>query len=258
MENSNISWTDGTWNPWLGCDKVSAECKNCYIDRTPPLRRRKKEKGLEAFGNVSRTETTWGFPGRMQKQSAKFIAEHGRHYRMFTCSLSDFFHEDADAWRPEAWEIIRRCPDVDFLVLTKRAERIAECLPPDWGQGYPNVWLGVSIGVMKTADRADKLRAIPAVVRFISAEPLLESLAGLNLDGIHWLIAGGESGKNYRYMDTDWAEELRRKCESSGGTFFFKHGSGPQSGKDEYLLGRSYHNWPITIQGAGSLARLQL
>ena len=251
MDNSNIAWTDGTWNPWLGCDKVGPECENCYIDRTPPLRRRKKEKGLEAFGNVSRTETSWNEPLKVQRRAAEFVAQHGRRYRFFTCSLSDFFHRKADKWRPEAWEIIRRCPDVDFLILTKRAHRIAECLPADWGTGYPNVWLGVSIGMMETAHRADKLRKIPAVVRFISAEPLLGSLAGLNLDEIHWLIAGGESGDSYRYMKTGWADELRRKCESSGVAFFFKQGSGLHSGEEEDLLGgRIYQNWPIQIKQA--------
>ena len=244
METSNISWTDGTWNPWYGCDKVSSECKNCYIDRF--LVRR----GLEPWGEVYRAETTWTLPFKMQKRAE---TEHKR-LKLFTCSLSDFFHAAADQWRPEAWTIMRKCPDVDFLVLTKRADRIAQHLPEDWGQGYPNVWLGVSIGVMKTAWRADELRKAPAVVRFISAEPLLESLGALDLTGIHWLISGGESGPNHRPMKLRWAEELRKKCQGSGTVFFFKQVSAPLSGEGEKALGKVYHSWPnpklVQIDGA--------
>lgn len=107
------------------------------------------------------------------------------------------------------------------------------------------MWLGVSIGVMKSAWRADYLRKIPAVVRFISAEPLLESLADLNLDGIHWLITGGESGKDHREMKLRWAEELRRKCGQAGVTFFFKQVSAYKAGQGEMALGKVYHEWPL-------------
>jgi protein gp37 len=177
----------------------------------------------------------------MQKRAQS----EGRRLKLFTCSLSDFFHRKADDWRPEAWEIIRWCRDVDFLVLTKRAHRIRECLPADWGNGYPNVWLGVSIGIMATAHRADKLRGIPAVIRFISAEPLLESIAdALDLSGIHWLIAGGESGPRYRPMQLKWADELRDKCEKTSTVFFFKQIAATQSEQGEDALGKKYHNWP--------------
>lgn len=238
MDLSNISWTDGTWNPWQGCDKVGPECENCYIGRVL------RQRNLKPWGEVYRSITTWGDPARMQREASAFHKEHGRRYRMFTCSLSDFFHRKADQWRAEARQVIRDCPDVDFLILTKRAHRIAACLPDDWGAGYPNVWLGVSIGMMQTAHRADKLRKIPATIRFISAEPLLESLAHLNLDGIQWVIAGGESGEGYRPMKLQWAEELRKKCDASGTVFFFKQVSAPLSGKGEKALGRIYHDWP--------------
>ena len=128
MEKSKISWTDGTWNPWCGCDKVSAKCDHCYIDRVLK----------DPWGRVYLAKTTWSLPHRMQRKASR----EGRQYKLFTCSLSDFFHPGADVWRPEAWRIIRECPDVDFLVLTKRAERMARHLPPNWGDGWPNVWLG--------------------------------------------------------------------------------------------------------------------
>jgi protein gp37 len=234
MEESKISWTDGTWNPWLGCDKVSAECDNCYIGRVLD------KAGKSAWGEVYAAKTTWSLPQRMQRRAEK----EQRRYKLFTCSLSDFFHSGADEWRPAAWDVIRKCPSVDFLVLTKRAERVARNLPADWGAGWPNVWLGVSVGIMKSAWRVDYLRKIPAAVHFISAEPLLESLNDLNIDGIEWLIAGGESGDSFRDMDKLWAEELRDKCALSGTTFFFKQGSGYKSGTDEDLLGKIYHEWP--------------
>ena len=192
------------------------------------------------WGDVRRATSTWGAPAAAQRLAVK----EGRRIKLFTCSLSDFFHQDADKWRTEAWEIIRKCPDVDFLVLTKRADRIAECLPADWSNGYQNVWLGVSVGVMETAWRVDELRKIPAVVHFISAEPMLESLADLDLTGIQWLIAGGESGENYRRMQKAWAEELRRKCEAANVTFFFKQSAAYESGARPDLLGQIYYNWP--------------
>jgi protein gp37 len=240
MELSNISWTDGTWNPWQGCDKVGPECENCYIGRIL------RQHGLAPWGEVYRSKTTWGDPAKAQKQAAAFYKEHGRRYRLFTCSLSDFFHRKADQWRAEAWKVIRDCPDIDFLILTKRAHRIAACLPEDWGTGYQNAWLGVSIGMMQTAHRADRLRKIPAVIRFISAEPLLESLADLNLQDIHWLIAGGESGEGYRPMKLSWAEELRKKCAASNTAFFFKQISAPRAGAGESALGKIYYDWPAT------------
>lgn len=242
MENSKISWTDDTWNPWVGCDKVGgpeSECANCYIDRILV------KQGRQPWGEIHRTKT-WGFPRTIQRKAEK----EGNRPKVFTCSLSDWFHSKADEWRPEVWKIIRECPDVDFLVLTKRAHRIAANLPPDWGGGYHNVWLGVSAGRMYSAHRVDKLREVPAQVKFISAEPLLESLAGLNIDGMQWVIAGGESGPNYRRMQVSWAEELRVKCEKAGIAFFFKQAAAKLPGVRPDLLGKTYHDWPVSIEAA--------
>src|SRR6266853_1396152 len=241
MEVSNISWTDATWNPWMGCDKVGgpeSECANCYIGRVL------NKQGREPWGEVYRaSESTWNLPYRIQKKSVA----HKKRYRIFTCSLSDWFHREADEFRSEAWHIIRDCPNVDFLILTKRAHRIKECLPADWGDGWPNVWLGVSVGRKNSIHRIDKLKNIPATIRFISAEPLLESLGEIDLSGIHWLIAGGESGDNYRRMQKIWAQELKDKCQTANIPFFFKQGSAFQPGRHEDLLGQVYKSWPIHI-----------
>lgn len=111
--------------------------------------------------------------------------------RVFCASLTDFFIQDADPWRDEAWKVIRECPNLDFLILTKRPSLIPSRLPADWRNGYPNVWLGTTCGVRSSYPRIDDLCSVPAIVRFVSAEPLLESLSDIDLGGVHWLIAGG-------------------------------------------------------------------
>jgi protein gp37 len=163
---------------------------------------------------------------------------------VFTCSLSDWFHQDADDWRPEAWQVIRHCPHLRFQVLTKRPLRIADHLPPDWGDGYDNVWLGVSIEDNEHVWRADILRHIPARVRFISAEPLLGPLPDLDLRGFHWLIGGGESGPGYRPMDRNWARQLRDRATAQGVAFFFKQSASIRPGQGDLLDGRPWHEFP--------------
>lgn len=193
---------------------------------------------------------------------------------VFTCSWSDWFHEDADAWRPEAWDIIRRTPHLTYQILTKRPERIAANLPHDWDEGYPNVWLGVSIENRRFVGRADILREIPAAVRFISAEPLLGPLLGphrysvahdtygmpfplsvlewpdgfdgpeLDLDSIDWLIVGGESGPDARRMRSEWVRDLRDACRGEGVSFHFKQWGGPRPGGSRELDGVVWDEMP--------------
>jgi len=191
MENSKINWTDHTWNPWIGCRHVSAECDHCYADALVTNR-----MGRD-FSVVQRTKT-WKDPLRWNRKAPQLAAELGRRVRVFCASLTDFFIQDADQWRDEAWEVIRRCNEMDWLILTKRPQLIPRRLPADWDKGWPHVWLGTTCGVRNSYPRLDALREIPSAVRFISAEPLLESLADINLDGFHWLIAGGESGPGSR------------------------------------------------------------
>ena len=178
-----ISWTQRTWNPWRGCTRISPGCKSCYMFRAQ-----------QRYGHdpsvVVRTKT-WTEPLRWQRVAER---EHNTEL-VFTCSWSDWFHEDADEWRDEAWSLVRQCSNLVFQILTKRPERVLDHLPHDWSDGYKNVWLGVSIENEDYVWRADVLRKIPARVRFISAEPLLGPLPNLVFDGFHWLIVGGESGR---------------------------------------------------------------
>ncbi len=209
--SSAIEWTDATWNPWMGCERVSPGCAHCYMFREqrqyghdPTVIRHSKTK----FDDPLR----WPNPG--------FV---------FTCSWSDWFHPAADAWRDEAWRIVRDTPHLTYQILTKRPDLIEERLPGDWGDGYPNVWLGTSVENSRFTWRAEVLRTIAASIRFISAEPLLASLfetggrrQPLDLEGIDWLIVGGESGPRARPMELSWARELADACDATGVAFFMK------------------------------------
>jgi len=188
---------------------------------------------------VTRTKT-WSQPKKWQKEAAAA----GKREMVFTCSWSDWFIEQADAWRPDAWKVVRDCPNLIFQILTKRPELIPDRLPPDWGDGYPNVGLGVSVESAPYFWRLDKLREIPAKVRFVSAEPLLNSIKGINLAGFHWLIAGGESGSNFRLMDVQWAREIRDECQAQGVAFFYKQGAAFLPGRDNVLDGRTWEEYP--------------
>jgi protein gp37 len=183
MENSHIQWTDSTWNPHHGCKKISEGCKYCYMYRD-------KEKYGQDATVIQRSKTKFKDP--LTWKDPRLI---------FTCSWSDFFIEEADGWRPEAWDIIRQTPHHTYQILTKRPERMMKNLPPDWGDGWDNVWLGVTIENQETIARAAILAKVPAKTRFISAEPLLEEVNFLEkvegrliLDDFHWIILGGESG----------------------------------------------------------------
>jgi protein gp37 len=196
------------------------------------------------FSVVTRTKT-WKEPPKWNRKAATLAQELGRRVRVFCASLTDFFIQDADPWREEVWDIIRECTDMDWLILTKRPQLIPSRLPKDWGAGWPHVWLGTTCGVRNSYPRLYALRVIPAAVRFISAEPLLESMADIDLDGFHWLIAGGESGSGYRPMQDDWAFELRDSCARQGVGFHFKQHSAFRPGKGIELDGQLYHEPPL-------------
>ena len=268
-ENSGISWTHNTQNFWVGCDKVAPECAKCYIGRILP------KQGREPWGEVYRTQT-WEEPWKWETQGIR----SKQALRVFTCSLSDFFHVKADPWRKEAWAIIKRTPHLVWLVLTKRPALIEARLPHDWNDGYPNVWLGVSTGCRMTLNKMDVLRRIPAVVRWVSAEPLLEDISqDINLDGFHWLVAGGESGAGAEYqwnsnvdwkaeLDNEngrrtmryvWAANLRDKVKAAGLPFMFKQVTNPRSGYGYNALdGKDWHEFPSPPNGLTWASRQEI
>jgi protein gp37 len=233
-QSTAIEWTDATVNFWRGCQKVSPGCAHCYMFAD------QRRHGLDPEVVVRCSDSTFFAPVRARKWRALPTGS-----MVFTCSWSDFFHEAADEWRPEAWEVIRQRDDLIWQVLTKRPENVADRLPEDWGDGWGNVWMGVSIENRRWVGRADVLRQTPAEVRFISAEPLLGPLDGLDLTGIDWLIAGGESGPGHRRVDADWVRDLRDRCADEGVAFFFKQWGGirPKSGGRE-RAGRVWDEMP--------------
>lgn len=227
-DRTAIEWTDLTWNPWMGCTKVSAGCDLCYMFREQPQ-----------YGNdpsvVRRSKTKFNDPLKWERQ----LATTGERKLVFTCSWSDWFHKDADAWRDEAWAIIKQTPHLTYQILTKRPGRIARHLPRDWGHGYENVWLGVSCESDDVRHRVTQLADVPARVRFVSAEPLIAPLmlAGIFGDmqyhgAIHWLIIGGESGGNdRREMKLEWARDLILQCRDFDVAPFVKQLGGPVNAK---------------------------
>jgi protein gp37 len=192
-----IAWTEKTWNPWQGCTKVSDGCKYCYMYRD------KERYGQDPKVVVRSSKSTFNKPLNWKEPAL-----------VFTCSWSDFFHEAADEFRAEAWQIIKRTPHLTYQVLTKRPERIMQCLPPDWGEGYPNVWLGTTVENQAAVHRIATLSEVPAKIRFISFEPLIGPITDKFVSNeIHWVIIGGESGNDtgkYRYRECklEWIEGL--------------------------------------------------
>lgn len=244
-ENSLIAWTRNTFNPWMGCMKVSAGCKNCYAETL--LKGRMNKPGLWGPPEHTRRDVTsdanWRKPLAWNREAMK----EGKAMRVFCASLADVFenHPTANETRPRLFDLIRSTQFLHWQILTKRPERIADNLPPDWGEGYANVWLGTSIEDMRVAHRADILREIPASVRFISYEPALGPLDDLNLFGLDWILYGGESGPGYRQHDLAWPRAMKQKCEDAGVAFFYKQSAAPRTEMGIKLDGQIVRHYPI-------------
>jgi len=224
-KTSLIEWTEATWNPWHGCNKISPGCAHCYMYRD-------KIRYGQDPARVSRGKTTFELPLRWRQPRL-----------IFTCSWSDFFIEEADSWRASAWDIIRATPQHTYQILTKRPERIADQLPTDWP--LPNVWLGVSVENRRFYWRIAALRQVAAFVRFLSLEPLLEGMPDLPLDGISWVIVGGESGPRCRPIKVDWVCTIRDRCRDAGIPFFFKQWGGVRKQRTgRSLEGRIWNELP--------------
>lgn len=239
-EKTAISWTQHTANFWIGCRQVGPGCANCYAKSIV-------EKYGKRFEEVRRTKSAWTDVVRWNRAAQAA----GKQEMVFTCSMSDFFIEDADQWRPEAWNLIKDTPNLIYQILTKRPELIAGRLPADWGQGYPNVWLGVSVENKRFLIRMDTLRRVPVVLRFISAEPLLQDVMPeleSHIDGFSWVIVGGESGNgsnDFRPMPHEWARNIRDLCRRRGIKFFFKQSAAFRTEMGTTLDGRQYREYPV-------------
>ena len=211
------------WNLWHGCHKISPGCQHCYVYR------RDESIGLDA----SRVYKTKSFDLPVRKnRTGEYKIPSGE--TVYTCFSSDFFVEEADEWRGEAWQMIRERPDLDFYIVTKRIHRLAECLPEDWGSGWDNVRINVTVENQAMADfRMPILISAPLKYKGVACEPLLEKIdlsPWLN-KGISMVGTGGESGPDARLCDYDWVLSLQRQCRQAGVGFFF-HQTGARLKKD--------------------------
>jgi protein gp37 len=242
---STIEWTEATWNPVTGCDRVSPGCAHCYaLDLSARLKRFGQAKYQR---DGTRPSSGPGFAVTLHPQTLSAPLRWKRPRVIFVNSMSDLFHEEVSLeFIEEVFDVMARAEQHVFQILTKRHERMTELATIlSWPE---NVWMGVSIENRRFVHRADYLRAVPAAVRFISAEPLLGSLAELDLDGIDWLIAGGESGPKHRPVKEEWVIELRDMCVNAEVPFFFKQWGWlrPKSG-GRLLAGREWNEMPGAV-----------
>ncbi|MEO0955657.1 MAG: phage Gp37/Gp68 family protein [Pseudomonadota bacterium] len=238
-ESSNIEWTDATFNPWVGCTKISPACDNCYAEDWA------KRFGDVEWGNAPRRRTSeknWNNPRRWNRQADEWEAEHGRPRFVFCASLADVFDNQVDpTWREDLWKLIKECDRLVWLLLTKRPQNIAKMLPPDWGEGYANVWLGTTVENQEIADRnIPHLMAAPAAKRFLSIEPIV---GPIDLS-VAWHMESAIEGDCWG--DCGWCD--------AGYPPLYNCMRGNQS-EAEYLKGRSGIDWVITGGESGKNAR---
>lgn len=210
MKTTKIEWTDKTWNPITGCTKISAGCANCYAEimskRLQAMKQDKYKNGfiLTMHNDVLDEPIKWKKP-----------------HTIFVCSMSDLFHENVPfSFIDKVMETIKSTPQHNYQILTKRANRMAEYFSD---KNIPkNAWLGVTVDIASSKSRIDFLRNLNAPIKFLSCEPLLEDLGDMNLDGIDWVIVGGESGAKARPMKEEWVQSIKVQTEKQGSAFFFK------------------------------------
>lgn len=223
MAETQIEWTDATWNPVAGCSIISAGCKNCYAME---MARRLHAMNVAKYRGLTRksgSRTIWNGIVREDNEALQIPARWKKPKKIFVNSMSDLFHERvSDAFILKVWEVMAATQRHHYQILTKRPERMSALVRTKIRSVLPNVWLGTSIENGDVAERADYLRTIPAAIRFISFEPLIGSVGDINLSGIHWAIVGGESGHSARPIREEWIDEIYDQCQSFETAFFFK------------------------------------
>ncbi|MCW5933717.1 MAG: phage Gp37/Gp68 family protein [Fimbriimonadia bacterium] len=233
MKYSSIEWTEATWNPVTGCTKVSQGCKNCYAERMA--------KRLQKMGVLRYTK---GFQLTLHEDLLELPKRWKRPTVLFVNSMSDLFHEKVPLeFIQRVFQTMNECPQHIFQVLTKRSQRLHEVAHAL--QWTPNIWMGVSVENEKVLFRIKELCDVPAHIRFLSCEPLLGSLCNLPLNGIHWVIVGGESGPRARPMNAEWARDIRDQCRQADVPFFFKQWGGVRKDLSGRILdGKTYDDMP--------------
>lgn len=244
-----IAWTDHTFNPWMGCIKVSPGCAHCYAETLT-----RDRMGLKLWGPGSRRQVTtdqnWRKPVKWNKEAAAA----GQRKRVFCASLCDVFeeHPTADEARPRLWDLIRSTPWLDWQLLTKRPHNVVPNLPADWRDGYANVWIGFSTEDQQRAnERVPFFDTFEAVVKFTSYEPALGAIdyhqvvgGRTLLERIDWCIYGGESGPGYRPHDLAWPRQARDQFAADGRAFFFKQSAAYRTEMGIELDGQIVRNYP--------------
>jgi protein gp37 len=225
MADTSIEWTDATWNPVAGCAVLSPGCTNCYAMR---MAARLQAMGVHKYAGLTRKSGrrhVWTGTVRLDVDAIKIPLRWRKPRRIFVNSMSDLFHDDVPAeFVQKVWDTMGASPQHTYQILTKRPERMAiltSGLPV-----LPNVWLGTSVESAEYLHRTNVLRKIDAAIRFISFEPLLGSVAAVDLTNIHWAIVGGESGPYARPMKREWVDEIEALCRRFGTAFFFKQWGG--------------------------------
>lgn len=236
MAKSKIEWTEMSWNPTTGCNKVSSGCKFCYAE-VFALR-------LQGTGNKKYKD---GFKFTLQEESLNIPYTWRNPKKVFVNSMSDLFHEQMSLeYLQRIFKVMNNCPRHIFQVLTKRSERLLELSSVlNW---TPNIWMGVSVENEDYKFRIDDLREIPVKIKFLSLEPLLGPLKKLNLKKIDWVIVGGESGTNAREMRKEWVLDIKEQCQSKGVAFFFKQWGGMNKKLNgRKLNGKIYNGMPEKV-----------
>ncbi len=245
MENSQIEWTENTFNPWIGCTKVSPGCLHCYAEAQMD-----KWLGKVQWGKGNpRVRTSAAYWAKPVEWNRRAIAE-GRRIRVFCASLADVFDEEVDdAWRDDLFALIRATPHLDWQLLTKRPEKALR-----YAKGIawpPNAWMGTSVEDRARVPRSKIIAQIPARIHFLSVEPLLEEVE-LDLQHMEWVIVGGESGRGARPMNATWVRRIRDQCAAAGVPLYFKQWGGRNAkAAGRELDGRLHDEFPTIPVDAG-------
>ncbi|OYX35440.1 MAG: ABC transporter ATP-binding protein [Caulobacterales bacterium 32-69-10] len=257
MADTQIEWTDATWNPVAGCSIVTAGCTNCYAMQ---MARRLEAMGVAKYNGLTRKSgkrAIWNGVVREDRSALEIPFGWRKAKKIFVNSMSDLFHEAvSEAFIVDVWRVMRDTPHHNYQILTKRPERMAEIVSRLIPDVLPNVWLGTSVENADVGHRIGHLRAVPAAIRFISFEPLIGQVGAVDLTDVHWAIVGGESGLDARPIREDWIDEIYAQCDAYGTAFFFKQwGTWGKDNKKrskkangrEYR-GRTWNEMPATLE----------
>lgn len=242
-DGSGIEWTDATWNPVTGCTKITSGCDNCYAERFS-----------ERWRGIPGHPFARGFDLTLRPERLSQPLAWRRPRMIFVNSMSDLFHKQVSTdFIDRVFDVMEKADWHVFQVLTKRSSLMRDYLKHRYSDVEPpaHIWLGISVEDSRSNSRIEHLRQAPAAIRFLSVEPLIGAVGNVDLSGIHWVIAGGESGPRARPMSVDWAREIRDQCAEQGVAFFFKQWGGirPKSGGRE-LDGREWNELPASLPSA--------